>query len=170
MRNHQYCHPENIWADNVIERPLDPRARFNLGYSLDQSGNHAAAAVQYAKALELAPDYYTAADALGRALVESGDLRAAENFYTREIRLFPAFSGEAHRQRGWLRAERGDASGARRISTPSRAQRKFAMSHENSDSRRGRWIAPLLVISVGAIAYSNSFKGPFIFDDGTAVL
>ncbi|HEX4054589.1 MAG TPA: tetratricopeptide repeat protein [Tepidisphaeraceae bacterium] len=113
IRNHQYRYPEKIWAGNVTERPLDPRARFNLGYSLEQSGDHAAAAVQYAKALELAPDYYSAADALGRALVESGDLRAAENFYTGEMRLFPAFAAEAHRQRGWLRAERGDSAGAR---------------------------------------------------------
>lgn len=44
------------------------------------------------------------------------------------------------------------------------------MSHTNSDSRRGRWIAPLLVIFVGALAYSNSFKGPFVFDDTKAIL
>lgn len=113
LRNAEYQNPRIIWADNVARRPLNPRAHFNLGYSLDRSGDYAAAAVQFAKALDLAPDYYAAAGALGRSLVQSGNLQAAENFYTREIQLFPAFSGEAHRQRGWLRAERGDSSGAR---------------------------------------------------------
>lgn len=34
-----------------------------------------------------------------------------------------------------------------------------------SDSGRGRWIAPVLVLLVGAVAYSDSFEGPLIFDD-----
>ncbi len=32
-----------------------------------------------------------------------------------------------------------------------------------------RWIAPLLVLILGAIAYSNSENGPFIFDDVAAI-
>ena len=41
-----------------------------------------------------------------------------------------------------------------------------------ADSRhsRGRWAAPLLVIFTGAIAYSNSLHGPFIFDDIAAIV
>ena len=39
------------------------------------------------------------------------------------------------------------------------------MNRANSDSNRTRWFAPLLVIFIGALAYSNSFTGPFIFDD-----
>lgn len=41
-----------------------------------------------------------------------------------------------------------------------------------ADSRhsRGRWAAPLLVIFTGAIAYSNSLQGPFIFDDIAAIV
>ena len=41
------------------------------------------------------------------------------------------------------------------------------MSRSNSDS--ARWFAPLLVIFIGVLAYSNSFTGPFIFDDTVAI-
>ncbi len=41
------------------------------------------------------------------------------------------------------------------------------MSRSNSDS--ARWFAPWLVIVVGVLAYSNSFTGPFIFDDAVAI-
>ncbi|HEX4054588.1 MAG TPA: tetratricopeptide repeat protein [Tepidisphaeraceae bacterium] len=44
------------------------------------------------------------------------------------------------------------------------------MSRAKSDSGRGRWIAPLLVIFVGAVAYSNSLQGPFVLDDTNAIL
>ena len=43
------------------------------------------------------------------------------------------------------------------------------MNRANSDSRRARWFAPLLVIFVGVVAYCNSFQGPFIFDDAAAI-
>jgi protein O-mannosyl-transferase len=112
IRNAEYRDPEKLWADNVRVRPNNPRAHFNLGYSLEQSGRWAAAAGEFEKALELAPDYYAAAAARGRALVRSGNLRAAEDFYTSEMAVFPAFAAEAHRERGWLRAERGNAAGA----------------------------------------------------------
>jgi hypothetical protein len=40
----------------------------------------------------------------------------------------------------------------------------------NSQHSRGRWAAPLLVIFIGAVAYSNSLHGPFIFDDSAAIV
>lgn len=39
-----------------------------------------------------------------------------------------------------------------------------------SDRSRGRWAAPLLVLVLGAIAYSNSLEGPFVFDDIAAIV
>jgi protein O-mannosyl-transferase len=39
------------------------------------------------------------------------------------------------------------------------------MKGASSLGSRGRWVAPLFVIFVGAIAYSNSLYGPFIYDD-----
>jgi protein O-mannosyl-transferase len=44
------------------------------------------------------------------------------------------------------------------------------MNRVSSDQSRGRWIAPLLVVLIGSVAYSNSFSGPFIFDDDTAIV
>jgi len=41
------------------------------------------------------------------------------------------------------------------------------VTRSNSDSTR--WFAPLLVIFIGALAYSNSFTGPFIFDDTVSI-
>ncbi len=112
LRNAEYQNPQIIWADNVAQRPLNPRAHFNLGFALMGRGDPAAAAVEFHAALALAPDYYAAARELGRAWEESGNTKRAENFYTREIQNFPAFSREAHAERGRLRASRGDLAGA----------------------------------------------------------
>jgi tetratricopeptide (TPR) repeat protein len=40
-----------------------------------------------------------------------------------------------------------------------------AVMGANSPRSRGRWAAPLFVIFIGALAYSNSLYGPFIYDD-----
>jgi protein O-mannosyl-transferase len=71
MRNAEYRNPHTIWADNVDQRPLNPRAHFNLGYTLIEQGNPAAAIPEFRAALNLAPDYYAAARLLGRAIQES---------------------------------------------------------------------------------------------------
>jgi protein O-mannosyl-transferase len=44
------------------------------------------------------------------------------------------------------------------------------MTLTSGESGRGRWIAPLLVIFVAALAYSDSLDGPFILDDSLAIL
>jgi tetratricopeptide (TPR) repeat protein len=44
------------------------------------------------------------------------------------------------------------------------------MKQPNANVSRVRWMAPLLVICIGAIAYSNSLGGPFIFDDTAAIV
>jgi tetratricopeptide (TPR) repeat protein len=36
--------------------------------------------------------------------------------------------------------------------------------------RRQTWLAPLLILCLGAIAYCNSLHGPFIFDDTAAII
>jgi protein O-mannosyl-transferase len=43
------------------------------------------------------------------------------------------------------------------------------VNQSNFDSSRDRWLAPLLVIFIGVLAYSNSFTGPFIYDDTAAI-
>jgi tetratricopeptide (TPR) repeat protein len=111
-RNAEYRNPKTIWADNVAERPLNPRAHFNLGYSLISQNDPATAVPEFRAALDLAPDYYAAARSLGHALEQSGQSNSAEQFYTREIQSFPAFAPQAHLNRGRLRAARGDLAGA----------------------------------------------------------
>jgi protein O-mannosyl-transferase len=44
------------------------------------------------------------------------------------------------------------------------------MTAVTPDRSRGRWAAPLLVVILGIIAYSNSFHGPFVFDDMAAIV
>jgi tetratricopeptide (TPR) repeat protein len=44
------------------------------------------------------------------------------------------------------------------------------MNESRSQNSRARWIAPLLVVALGAIAYCNSENGPFIFDDMVAIV
>ncbi|MGD0768283.1 MAG: tetratricopeptide repeat protein [Tepidisphaeraceae bacterium] len=112
LRNAEYENPELIWSDNVALRPLNPRAHFNLGFTRMEMGRPAQAVGEFRKALELEPDYYAAASALGHALIESGDPVAAEDFYTREMARLPAFWQEAHLERGRLRTARGDSAGA----------------------------------------------------------
>ncbi len=112
MRNAEYQDPELIWSDNVHQRPGNPRAHFNLGFTRMATGRPAEAAGEFRTALQLAPDYYAAARALGRALVQSGNSSGAEKFYTDEITILPAFSAEARLERGRLRAARGDFAGA----------------------------------------------------------
>jgi hypothetical protein len=113
LRNAEYGNPELIWSDNVSLRPLNPRAHFNLGFTRMEMGRPAQAVGEFRKALELAPDYCAAASGLGHALSQSGNPVAAEDFYTHEMTRLPAFSQEAHLERGRLRAARGDVAGAR---------------------------------------------------------
>jgi tetratricopeptide (TPR) repeat protein len=112
LRNAEYQDPELIWTDNVIQRPANPRAHFNLGFTHMAMGRPREAAGEFRKALDLAPDYYAAASALGRALVGEGNSAEAEKFYTDEMSILPPFLPEAHLQRGRLRAARGDFTGA----------------------------------------------------------
>ena len=55
LRNAEYQDPEMIWADNVNQRPANPRAHFNLGFTRMAMGRPAEAAGEFRKALDLAP-------------------------------------------------------------------------------------------------------------------
>lgn len=77
LRNAEYRDAVTIWADTVAQRPGNPRAHFNLGYSLLNSGKPALAADEFRRALELEPHYYAAGRLLGVALRESGEMRGA---------------------------------------------------------------------------------------------
>jgi Flp pilus assembly protein TadD len=71
LRNAEYQDAELIWADNVTQRPSNPRAHFNLGYSLLSAGHPEEAAGEFRRAVELEPDYFAAYRELDRALTLS---------------------------------------------------------------------------------------------------
>jgi protein O-mannosyl-transferase len=112
LRNAQYQNPVEMWRYTVAERPINPRAYYNLGYSLQHSGRPGEAVAPYREALLLEPDYYAAAKALGLALIASGDHGGAEEYYTEEMKIMPQFAPEALLQRSQLRRKRGDIAGA----------------------------------------------------------
>jgi tetratricopeptide (TPR) repeat protein len=112
LRNAQYQNPVEMWRYTVAERPMNPRAYYNLGYSLQHSGRSGEAVAPYREALLLEPDYYAAAKALGLALIASGDHGGAEEYYTEEMKIMPQFAPEALLQRSQLRRKRGDIVGA----------------------------------------------------------
>lgn len=60
LRNAEYQDPEIIWRDNIALRPLNPRAHFNLGFTLMTENRPAEAALEFRRALALEPHYYAA--------------------------------------------------------------------------------------------------------------
>ena len=60
VRNAQYQDPEILWRDNIAQRPLNPRAHFNLGFTLMTENRPSEAAIEFQKALALDPHYYAA--------------------------------------------------------------------------------------------------------------
>jgi len=60
VRNAQYQDPEILWRDTIAERPNNPRAHFNLGFTLMSENRPSEAAVEFQKALALEPHYYAA--------------------------------------------------------------------------------------------------------------
>ncbi|MDP9172722.1 MAG: tetratricopeptide repeat protein [Planctomycetota bacterium] len=124
-RNNDYRTAVGLWRDTVAKRPFSARAHYNLGFALAEDGHQFPprspqavaiahqAADEFRQTLHLMPDYYPAASRLGEALVELGDLSVAENYYTHLLTVGPHFQGEAHFQRGTLRARRLDWAGAK---------------------------------------------------------
>ena len=124
-RNSDYATAVGIWRQTLALRPNNPRAHFNLGYSLMQdeekwaTGSPEAVAAakeavgEFQKALELEPNYHAARSKLGKALMEAGELVAAERWYTYLLTVEPTAVGEIRFMRGSARAQLGEWSGAR---------------------------------------------------------
>jgi hypothetical protein len=60
VRNAQYQAPEILWRDNIAQRPSNPRAHFNLGFTLMSENRPTEAAIEFQKALALEPHYSAA--------------------------------------------------------------------------------------------------------------
>jgi tetratricopeptide (TPR) repeat protein len=92
---------------------LDPESflwPYYLGVARQKSGDFAAAAASYGKALELRPSDAPARQRLGEVLLARGDAGAAEHF--RALLDEPGFGAAAHYGLGRAAAVRGDAAAA----------------------------------------------------------
>jgi tetratricopeptide (TPR) repeat protein len=81
VRNRDYRSAVSIWADTVMRRPSNVRARVALGSSLALEGRYAEAADQYSAALQLEPYNFEARRNLGLALFYTGRTKEALEQY-----------------------------------------------------------------------------------------
>ena len=90
-RNEDYRTTLSLWSKTAEERPLNPRAQYNLGLSLNDAGDKSAAMDRYRQALQIKPDYPDAHNNLGIALADTGRWTEAVVEYKEAIRLAPGF-------------------------------------------------------------------------------
>ncbi len=106
--------------------PDDVMARLEIAFELLLRGDHAGAKEQAAKAVERAPSLFAARNALGRALVELGELDAGIRELEEAVRLAPE-SPETHftLARAYARAGRAeDAARERAVFTEMEERRR----------------------------------------------
>ncbi len=107
-RNLDYASEHSIWQDTVSKCPNNPRAHYNLGVVLGQTGDLPAAKQQYEQAVRLWPDYVEAHDNLGSVLYRLGDLQDAISHYQQALRINPHW-GPTLRELGGLLVIAGNA-------------------------------------------------------------
>jgi len=107
VRNHDYRDVVGFWADTVAKYPQNARAHNNLAWALVPQGRTAEANAQYARAVELQPDYVTGHYNWGVALLDQGRLAEAITQLETAVRLAPDHA-DAHVNLGnaLLRAQR----------------------------------------------------------------
>jgi tetratricopeptide (TPR) repeat protein len=107
VRNHDYRDVVGFWADTVAKYPQNARAHNNLAWALVPQGRTAEANAQYARAVELQPDYVTGHYDWGVALLDQGRVAEAITQLETAVRLAPDHA-DAHVNLGnaLLRAQR----------------------------------------------------------------
>jgi tetratricopeptide (TPR) repeat protein len=110
-RNQDYQSEMALWADTVVKRPENARARNNFGYQLQQQGRLTGAIAQYTEAVTLNPSYAQAFYNRGTAFKDLGDLEQAERDLNDALGLNPS-SADAHNNLGSVMASRGDFKSA----------------------------------------------------------
>ena len=106
-RNQDYKSEIALWADTVVKRPENARARNNFGYQLQQQGRLPEAIAQYGEAILLKPTYAQAYTNRGAVLKDLGNLEQAEQDLSEALRLNPS-SADAHNNLGSVLASCGD--------------------------------------------------------------
>ena len=110
-RNRDYASLLALWTDTVEKRPLNPKARNNLGLALTAAGRLEEAISRYEEALRLQPDFPEAHTNLGIALAQQGASREAKRHYVNALRLDPTFV-KAHINFGNLLIREGNTTEA----------------------------------------------------------
>jgi protein O-mannosyl-transferase len=107
VRNHDYRDVVGFWADTVAQYPQNARAHNNLAWALVPQGRTAEANAQYARAVEIQPDYVTGHYNWGVALLDQGRVAEAITQLETAVRLAPDHA-DAHVNLGnaLLRAQR----------------------------------------------------------------
>ena len=77
LRNRDYRSEVAIWADTVLRRPANPRARLALGESLAGEARYAEAAEEFSQALRIDPGDFGAHLGLGLSLFHMGRVEEA---------------------------------------------------------------------------------------------
>ena len=106
--------PRRCWSTSANRRGSSRRvasAHFNLGTALSINNRLDQAATEFARALELRPDYAQAHNNLGTILRQRGELDQARSHFQDAVRLDPG-NAEAHRNLGAVSRDSGDSAGA----------------------------------------------------------
>jgi Flp pilus assembly protein TadD len=98
-RNADYASALWIWQDAVAKMPNNPRAHYNLGTLLNDSGQTDEAISHFYKVLEVDPNYVAAHYNLGNALAECSRYNEAVTQYKKALDIEPA-SVDAHNNLG----------------------------------------------------------------------
>lgn len=88
-RNRDYRSATTLWADNVAQRPGNPRGHLNLALALAADGDKAAAGRHFARAVALGPDYVSGHYNHGTFLLGEGRWEEAAAALARAVALAP---------------------------------------------------------------------------------
>jgi len=130
-RNKEYHSAIVIWTNTIHQRPQNPRAWNNLGYSYYKAGRFDSAIASYKHAIELLPAYSMAHLNLGDVCIAQGRYQEAVTHLSEALRLNPD-DADAHNDLGYALRQLGDREKAmEHFRTAIRLQRNHARAHYN---------------------------------------
>ena len=106
-RNREYHSAIVIWTDTIHQRPQNPRAWNNLGYSYYKAGQFDSAIASYQHAIELLPTYPMVHVNLGDVCIAQGRYQEAVTHLSEALRLNPD-DADAHNDLGFALQQLGD--------------------------------------------------------------
>jgi tetratricopeptide (TPR) repeat protein len=99
QRNQDYNSAVTIWRGAVEMRPNNPRALYNLGAALLETGKLQDAIGYLEQAVRIQPNFADAHNSMGVALAQAGRVQEAITHYERALQIKPNFA-DAHNNLG----------------------------------------------------------------------